>query len=257
MLIYSKLSDGRLRVANVPTKYAAQRPRLVLLQEELARDASHGNNINSELYEYIDDFIDGADKSKEWPGDNRAELKKELKEWAATQCTHEAARFSEESAKVNSNHLRAREKVKERHGKLVQAAEAKIEKAKEIARDIGKEIEKRKSDARARRSLVRATLDEDGDDNAEDPTPRVPAAQQSAPLGAPAPASARASSTEMPSLAAAEVTRVMTQMRKQIEDLRNEVTHNVMEKEQMMAKLRELAAERDSLRARVPSAHSN
>jgi hypothetical protein len=241
MLLYSKSDETYVKCVSVPTRQAAQRTRMKLLQEELYRTYASANSTLLEMQQEISDFIDGTDKSKEWPAENREELKKDLQDWLMMQTKEEDARYREELARIEANADRNFEKVKTAMEHNKQIIASKLQSMKEKEKLKKETLQQMRTAANARREVGRAASIGCGS----------PPKQNNE-------TATSATTVATNTLAAAETTRIMTQMRQQIQDLRNEVTATALDKESLMTRFRAaesqynaVCAERDALRGRT------
>jgi hypothetical protein len=227
-IIYSKIDDGKCTVHEVATRAAMLSARDDMLYKAMAADSNAA--VKSAVMTQLNNFISGTEISKEWPGDNRERLKKELSSWLDNIIEKEAAAQRAETANIDRDVVRWMDKEKQRISELRKKVEKEVEKMKDAAK---KNAEKNDSDAK--KASARATLER--------------AASQP-----------QASGQQQPSLAATEAARVLAEQRAHIEALKREVTALAQERESNLSWKRsaereflEVQTERDNLRAHFQS----
>jgi hypothetical protein len=159
LLIFSKVDHTAVMRVDMHTRQYHDIKKHEAIAKEMERTVGNGVSIMDGLAREVDKYIDSIEKCKEWPGDNREDIRVELKKWLKAQENINVAQLNEEKAKLNTHHMRMKEKVRERVEKMERKVKETIEEKRKLKDAAVKEDDDRQRKATENITARRISLE--------------------------------------------------------------------------------------------------
>jgi hypothetical protein len=146
MVLYDKIHPWNYKVVKIKSKEFLEVEKLTFIMQQHKDIFAKREVLLAESLEELEDFIEAADISKEWPASNRGTIKTELLSWWTTQLSICEARLKEEMAKAETQAVRDKADIKKRlECKILLVEDIKTEKEelKKKTEAAAKELKKR------------------------------------------------------------------------------------------------------------------